>query len=270
MAQKSKLILLGFFTALVSAGTGIGGGAILVPFLVSVFGFDFKKAAGVSLATIIPITCVGAVSHFLVLSDTPELKYYLLFIPSCVAGTFLGAGIVGRRQNRLLKLAFSVFLLMISLKMLKIADAPALIFGGLHDILFLSHFLIIMAVGMLVGIIAVHLGIGCGLLIVPFYVLIIDFPIHQAVCLSLTTMFFLSLSATLIQKKLKRLDMASVRQLFAPALIGAFIGVMISSRLPADVLTKLFGLILFAIAWGYILNGIMVHGNPSTSVKNPY
>jgi uncharacterized membrane protein YfcA len=46
-----RLVSLGFVVALFSAGIGIGGGALLVPMLISVFKFDFKKAASTSLAT---------------------------------------------------------------------------------------------------------------------------------------------------------------------------------------------------------------------------
>ena len=69
---------LGFFVALFSAGIGIGGGTLLVSVLMSVFGFDFKKAASTSLATIIPISLVGSVSHFVLLPEISHPRYYLL------------------------------------------------------------------------------------------------------------------------------------------------------------------------------------------------
>ncbi len=263
MFGMSGLGLAGLCVGFFSAGIGIGGGAILMPLLVSVFGLEFKKAAATSLATILPITCIGALSHLILLPDSPDLKYYLAFIPSCVAGTIVGAGLVSKQENRWLKVAFALFLLTASLKMLQMVDSPALVFLGLDHILWLSKWPAIMIVGVLVGMIAVNLGVGCGLLIVPFYVIIIDFPIHQAIALSLSTMFFLSLSATLVQKKLRQLDMDSVRQLFVPALIGAVLGVAVSSHLPASVLQKIFGLVLFAIACRYIHQGVMVPENHS-------
>ena len=104
-----KLALLGFFVALFSAGIGIGGGALLVSLLVSVFAFDFNKAAGTSLATIIPISFIGAVSHFILLTETPDLKYYFVFIPACMMGTILGGRLVQKRQSSGLKVIFAVF-----------------------------------------------------------------------------------------------------------------------------------------------------------------
>ncbi|HDH98710.1 MAG TPA: hypothetical protein ENF70_06235 [Deltaproteobacteria bacterium] len=75
------LISLGFVVALFGAGIGIGGGALLVPILISVFKFDFKKAASTSLATIIPISFIGSISHFVLFPHIPDLRYY--FIRSC-------------------------------------------------------------------------------------------------------------------------------------------------------------------------------------------
>ncbi len=247
-----KLGLLGFFVALFSAGIGIGGGTLLTSILMSLFKFDFKKAASTSLATIMPIVFIGAVSHFIYYPEIPELRYYFIFIPACVLGTILGGKIIRKNRNRLLKLAFSFFLLIISLNMLKVFDFPFLIYSGLR-LIFSNEMLLVIPIGIIIGFIAMLLGIGCGLLIVPFYVIIMKFDIREAIMLSLTTMFFLSLSATIIHNKLKSLDIAPLKSLFIPTLAGAVIGVTISNCLPAYILKKLFGIFLFIIACKYII-----------------
>lgn len=265
---KAKLVLVGFFVALFSAGIGIGGGALLVPILISLFDFDFKKAASTSLATIIPISFIGSVSHFAFLPEIPDLRYYFIFIPTCVLGTIWGGEIVQKRQYGWLKFAFSLILLIISLKMLKICDLPSLIYSGLHGVSFSQEWLIIAPMGILIGIIAVLLGIGCGLLIVPFYVIIINLDMHEAIPLSLTTMFFLSLSATITHNKLKTLDITLLKSLFIPALTGAVVGAAISSHLPAPTLKKLFGILLFTIACNYIIRESAIPQKLTESVKN--
>jgi uncharacterized protein len=263
-----NLALLGFFVALFSAGIGIGGGTILVSALISLFGFDFKEASSTSLSTIVPISFIGSLSYFIFLPEILHLKYYFVFIPSCVIGTILGGRIVQKRQNGWLKFAFSVFLFIISLRMLKIYDFPFLIYNGLHGMFFTNEWLLMTSIGILIGIIAVLLGIGCGVLIVPFFVIVINFNIHEAIALSLTTIFFLSLSATIVHNRLKTLNIATLNSLFIPALIGAVVGVIISSHLPAPILKKLFGMFLFIMACNYMISGLVLQHRISVSVKN--
>ncbi|MBW1778837.1 MAG: sulfite exporter TauE/SafE family protein [Deltaproteobacteria bacterium] len=180
----------------------------------------------------------------------------------------MGGRIVQKRPNGWLKLAFSLFLLIISLRMLKIFDFPSLIYNGLHGILFSNEWLLIVPVGILIGIIAVFLGIGCGLLIVPFFVIVINLNIHEAITLSLTTMFFLSLSATIINKNLKSLDITPLKSLFIPALIGAVVGAIVSNHLPTPILKKIFGIFLFIIAFNYIIHELAMHHKLTVLVKN--
>jgi len=264
----ARLILLGFFVALFSAGIGIGGGALLVPILISAFGFDFKKAASTSLATIIPISLVGSISQFIFLAEAPHLQYYFIFIPTCMLGTILGWMMIRLHRGRHLKIAFSIFLFIISLRMLEIFNLTSLMYKGLNGILFSNEWLLIIAVGIAIGIIAVLLGIGCGLLIVPFFVIIVDFNIHEAITLSLTAMFFLTLSSTIIHNKFKTLDITQAKSLFIPALPGAVVGATISSHIPTLILNKLFGVFLFITACSYIVHEIVMHYKSAASAES--
>ncbi|RLF42462.1 MAG: hypothetical protein DRN17_07815 [Thermoplasmata archaeon] len=253
------LISLGFVVALFSAGIGIGGGALLVPILISVFKFDFKKAASTSLATIIPISFIGSISHFVFLPNIPDLRYYFMFIPMCILGAILGGRVLRKWKVRWLKFAFSLFLLLVSLKMLNMFDLVSLVYGNLHNILFAIESLIIMLFGVIIGFIAMLLGIGCGLLIVPFYVIIIDLDIHEAIELSLTTMFFLTFSSTMIHSRLKTLDILPLKSLLLPALLGSVAGAIISSHLPAPILKQTFGIFLFFIACKYVAEELFIY-----------
>jgi uncharacterized membrane protein YfcA len=255
------LVSLGFVVALFSAGIGIGGGALLVPILISVFKFDFKKAASTSLATIIPISFIGSISHFVLLPNIPDLRYYFMFIPMCILGAILGGRALCKWKVRWLKFVFSLFLFLVSLKMLNIFDLVSLVYGNLHNTLFAIESLIIMLFGVIIGFIAMLLGIGCGLLIVPFYVIIINLDIHEAIKLSLTTMFFLTFSSTIIHNKLKTLDIMSLKSLLIPALLGAVAGAIISSHLPAPILKQTFGIFLFFIACKYVAEELFIYYN---------
>ncbi|MCK5542380.1 MAG: sulfite exporter TauE/SafE family protein [Desulfobacterales bacterium] len=254
--HKRALNLLSFFVALFSAGIGIGGGTIFVSAFISVFKFDFKRAAGISLATIISITFVGAVSHLFFFSNPPPGKYFLVFIPSCIIGTIIGSKFIHKGNNQWLKWIFAIFLLIASLRILKLVDFPFLMFSSLSEISWIHEAIFIMAFGIITGIIATWLGIGCGLLIIPFFVIVMDFNVHEAICLSLTTMFFLTTSATLMHHKLANLDFKSFKALFLLSLVGAVTGSAISGLLPGFFLKQVFGIILIMIASTYLLQPI--------------
>ena len=269
-SNKSKinygLVLLGFIVAFFSAGIGIGGGTILVSSLMSGFKFNFKKAASISLSTIIPISFIGSISYFILLANAPLLGYYFLFIPMSILGAVIGGRFIPKWKGSWLKLAFSFFLIIASLRILKIIDFPSLFYYFISDISYVNEIIVIVMFGLLVGFVAVLLGVGCGLVIVPFSVIFLGLEIHEAIRLSLTTMFFLTFSATMVHKKLKNLDTTAMKSMFVPALIGAVTGAVISSYLPAPILTKIFGAFLFLIACKFIVQEILEYHKKVTNL----
>lgn len=251
IVQQKALILLAFSVALFSAGIGIGGGAIFIPAFLSIFKFDYKRAASLSLATIIPIAFIGAVSQFFWLSTSLSLNIFLSFVPMCVFGAIVGSSYLHQWNSHWLKWLFTLFLFVVGLRILQLVDFPFLLFAPLNDLIWAHEIFFIMIFGFIIGLIAAWLGVGCGLLIVPFFVLVLDFDMHQAICLSLTTIFFLSTAATLTRHKRTELDVTSYKFLFFSALAGAIAGSAISGILPGYLLKKVFGFVLLLIACAY-------------------
>lgn len=125
-----------------------------------------------------------------------------------------------------------------------------------------------MIFGIIIGTLASWLGVGCGLLIVPFFVIVMGFNMHNAICLSLTTMFFLATSATLMHHKLENLNVKAFKALFLPSLAGAVTGSAISGLLPSFFLKQFFGTILMGFALVYLLHPT-VRAIKSLSGKKP-
>jgi uncharacterized membrane protein YfcA len=66
LVELTPPVVIGYLTAglamgLLSAFMGVGGGVIVIPILVTFFGFSQQLAAGTSLAVMIPIALLGAV-----------------------------------------------------------------------------------------------------------------------------------------------------------------------------------------------------------------
>lgn len=263
-----RLIILGLFVGLFSSGIGIGGGTLLVPALISIFKFDFKRAASTSLATIIPVSFVGALSRFFLLPQTVHLKYYFMFIPMCIIGTVIGCKIVQKRKGTWFKFAFSIFLFIVSLKILKILDLPYQFYNNLGEIFKANEYVFIILFGLMIGIISTFLGIGCGLIIVPFYLIIANLDIHESIRLSLTTMFFLTLSASIINNKLKVLDINSIKSLLIPAFIGAIFGSMISVQFAEPALKLIFGVYLLLISFKFLFKDLFEYLNRTKLISS--
>lgn len=253
MANTTGLMLVGLLVGFVSAGIGVGGGAIMVPVFISLFGFKFRRAASTSLATIIPISFIGAIGHIFLAKHNLHINYFLLFVPACIAGTFLGGLFVRDFNAHYLKLAFAVFILIAGLRMLQIYDFSFLFFDVLKGMPTWGIFSSILIFGIVTGFIATMLGVGCGLIIVPFFVILMGLEIHSAITLSLTTMFFLTITATIVHKKYKALCKETIQKTIPAAMAGAILGVLISNHLPGYTLKKAFGIFLLLMSVKFLI-----------------
>jgi len=99
-----------------SALLGLGGGVIMVPVLVLLFGLQVRIATATSLAYIAPIALVGvllACWH----GDVPRWRLTLLAVPGGVAGAFLGRWTSNHLSQGHLKLLFALLMLFVGVRL---------------------------------------------------------------------------------------------------------------------------------------------------------
>ncbi len=108
---------LGLATGVLSSIMGIGGGLILVPALVLLFGFGQHAAEGTSLAVIIPTALVGAVRHSRSGYTAWATGAILGF--AGVLGGIGGANLALVLDGVVLQRLFAVFLALMALRSLK-------------------------------------------------------------------------------------------------------------------------------------------------------
>ncbi len=107
------LLLLGAAVGVLSALLGIGGGIVLVPALMLLFGLSQTEAQGTSLATI-PF---GAIIAALIYHQSAPLRLPVVVAVALgfIAGAFLGAKLVPHVSEAGLRLAFGGLLLYLGL-----------------------------------------------------------------------------------------------------------------------------------------------------------
>jgi uncharacterized membrane protein YfcA len=110
-------ILLGLVAGVLSGLIGIGGGVIIVPSLIFLFGFSQHEAQGTTLALLVPpIGILAAWTYYQ--QGYVDVRAAVLICLGFFGGGLLGAKVATSLSNVLLEKVFGGALLLIALKMI--------------------------------------------------------------------------------------------------------------------------------------------------------
>lgn len=110
-------ILAGICAGLFSGLLGLGGGLIVIPILVYIFGLTQHQAQGTSLAMMIPpITLLAAIRYY----HNGNVKVGMAAFLACgfVAGAILSAGAAQQVPEATLRRVFGLVLFLVSIRMI--------------------------------------------------------------------------------------------------------------------------------------------------------
>jgi uncharacterized membrane protein YfcA len=117
LIQPLLLTLLGVAAGVASGVVGIGGGIILVPALVFLFGLSQHQAQGTTLALLVPpIGILAAWAYWK--QGFVDLRIAALVCVGFVVGSLVGAKLSLGLPDHVLQRVFGVMLFLISLKMI--------------------------------------------------------------------------------------------------------------------------------------------------------
>lgn len=116
MNQVLLLLVLGLLAGVLSGLIGIGGGIIIVPALVLLFGFSQQMAQGTTLATLIPPVGLLAAYAYYRQGDI-DIRAALWIAAGFLVGGFFGAKFATMLPTVVLSKVFAGILLVIAVKM---------------------------------------------------------------------------------------------------------------------------------------------------------
>ena len=116
-------VACGLATGLLSGTMGVGGGVIMIPALILLFGFVDPTAKGTSLLVILPTSIVGTLRNRR--SGNIDPKSALVVGASGVASAFAGALGASELSPRLSGILFAVLLIVSAVQMLRHANDPS-------------------------------------------------------------------------------------------------------------------------------------------------
>jgi uncharacterized protein len=104
-----KLAAIGIGAGLLSGLLGVGGGVVMVPLLVLWASYGQREAHAISLGAIIPISIAGIATY----GVAGEVRWWqaLALAAGSVVGAPVGARVLARIDERLLKVVFGAFLI---------------------------------------------------------------------------------------------------------------------------------------------------------------
>ncbi|MDQ0728820.1 sulfite exporter TauE/SafE family protein [Microbacterium sp. W4I20] len=233
-APVLALIALGLVAGFLSGLFGIGGGIIVVPALL-MLGYDQRRAAGTSVAAILPPSIVGTVGYAL----TGHIDWIagIALAVGVVIGAQVGSYLLARLSRPALFWSFLLFL---------IFSAASLWFSvpSRDDSIAITVWtvLALIGAGVVTGILSGVLGVGGGVIVVPALMFFFGASDLIAKGTSLFMMIPGSLSATLGNMRRKNVDLRGGLFVGATACLASPLGL-----LTATAITPLWSNIAFSV-----------------------
>ena len=112
------LVIIGLIGGVLSGGLGVGGGIVIIPALVIIFGLSQHQAQGAFIGIVVfPVSIFAAINYYK--SGNLDIRYSLIMMLTFVIGSFIGSYISNEYiSDAVLKKLFGVMMLLASLKMI--------------------------------------------------------------------------------------------------------------------------------------------------------
>lgn len=259
--------ILGYFASLIvglSLGLIGGGGSILtVPVLVYLFGVNPMLASAYSLFIVGASSLFGAIPKYK--QGLVNLKTAIIFgIPSIAAVFVTRKFIVPLIPNEvftlgnfivtksiLMMVLFAILMVAASISMIRDKSGPCEKEGNQADEIQVFNFPMILLEGTVVGILTGLVGAGGGFLIIPALVMLSKLPMKQAIGTSLLIIAAKSLIGFTGDLGHQIIDWKLLLTVTGLAIIGIFIGDIVSKKVDGKYLKVGFG-------WFVLVMGIYI------------
>ena len=236
LAVDAGLVVLGAAVGAFGTLIGAGGGFLLVPLLLLLFRVPHTTAVGTSLALVFLNAASGTVAYLR--QRRVDLSLGWKFALATVPGAILGAFVSRALSTTTFSLVFGVVLLAIAavlasgrtMEPSRRADLRRLVDLGGETHAYAVDAWKGVAVSFVVGFMSSVLGIGGGIVHVPFLIVVLSLPVHVATA---TSHFVLGISSFVGASTFWALGDVDVRitlLMGAGILIGAQLGARASLR----------------------------------------
>lgn len=237
--------LLGLAIGVVGTLVGAGGGWAMVPLFLLGFGMEPAHAVATSLA----VVCLNALSGTAayLAQRRVQLTMAALFSLATLPGALLGSSLVQHLDRRTFSVCFGAFLLVLAGLLWRGRGADHRAEAG--PVVPTPRQLGLGAlVSAGVGVLSSLLGVGGGIIHVPFLVVALGMPIHAATATSHFVLAATSLAGAAAFAARGQVEWAVAVPAGLGAVVGAQVGARLSTVVPGRVLQRVLAVLLAVFA----------------------
>lgn len=283
-----SILLLGGFAGVLSGIFGIGGGFILVPFLIFM-GVPPAVAVASTSNQIIATSISGFMAHFR--RRNVDIKMGLFLLIGGIIGSGFGVVIFAVLKNigqldLAISLIYVIFLGIVGVIMaIESIKAIRRVKQGIEPksitqphwmnalrLPFIVHFshsninisaLIPIIIGLCAGILVSLTGIGGGFVMIPAMIYLLGMPTHIVIGTSLFQIIFTTSNATFWQAyTTQTVDIVLAMLLLLGSVVGVQFGARMGAKLPAEKLRALLALMVIGMALKLAIDLFVPPQNP--------
>jgi uncharacterized membrane protein YfcA len=254
------LFILGMITVIMNAALGGGGGLVLVPLLILLFGLSANEAVATSFLTY----TVGALVAAFAYSRQGRVDYKaglllsLLTLPGVIAGSFITASLSASLFNIILGTATCIMSVPLFLRHEVARESAQSKNGWTRSIVdstdtgfsYAINGKIAIPGAIITGFFSGIFGAGGGLILTPTMILA-GFPIHVALATTRIIAIVLSLGGTVTRFSLGQIHLDLAVWLCVGAVAGGFIGAKLARLASNKLLTR-------AVALSVLMLGLLL------------
>lgn len=234
------LILLGLAVGVSSGLFGIGGGIIILPALVFLFGFNTRLAAGTSLLAVILPSIVGVISY--ALESNVNLLMAVLLAAGSIVGAPIGSWLLSIVPQRAVQWGFIAFMIIVIISLFLVIPSREAV---VHIDWLIGTGMVLL--GLFTGVMSGLLGIGGGVIVVPLLVVLFGASDLIAKGTSLLMVIATGVSGTVSNVLRKNVDPPAALTIGAAAALVTPLGVWAAYALPPAVANIVFSAFLVVV-----------------------
>ena len=253
------VLMIGILAGIFSGMFGIGGGIVMVPTLIVIFGMELLAANATSLAAmLLPVGIFGVINYYK--AGYVNIKDSLWISLGLFVGSFFGAELAVSVQVSLLSKLYAAYILYVAIGFLNIpsyfskgkkavASSPDLVLENSSISLWK-----LIGVGLLAGVIAGMFGKGGGLIIVPLLINYFGYSAKAATATSLAALQLpVGLPSVIVYAQQGHLNYLFAGLMAFGILSGVFFGSKLALKLPNSIFKKVYAIFLVGVAI-YMIN----------------